>query len=168
MSREQLSPPSQPPIDRPSPGISDATARAVEQIEDAGAAIRSVTQDVLQSASDTQLLHNAFSFAARNVETVVNSTNAAMRGAEEVTHTAVEYGQRNLQQISAMVRNLAEARTLGELVTIHRDHSMAIVEDLLDETTRLNERLTRTFGEIVDTVLKQQSDVARTARRKAA
>lgn len=121
-----------------------------------------------QSAGEVPLLQSAMLAATRNVETMISSTNAAMRAAEDVTHTAVEYGQRNFQQISAMLRSFSEARSVADLVAIHRDHTRVILEDFVEEATRLGTDLSKRFGEMVDAVVKQEPDPADVTRRKAA
>lgn len=146
--------------------IAEQAAAATEKAaEHAAEAIRQVGS---KATGNVRLLHNALQLATRNVETVITTTNVALRGAEEVTQTAVEYGQRNLEQLSTTVRNLWEVRSVGDLVALHRDHTRAVVEDLLEERTRLSLHVTKTLGEIVDTVTKPQPEFIGAQQKKAA
>ena len=153
---------------RPDLIAAEAAAATQRAADSAVEAVRETVTKALPTTGDVQLLHNALLLATRNVETVISTTNVAMRGAEEVTQTAVEYGQRNLEQLSTMVRGLWEVRSVGDLVALHREHTRTAVEDLLEETTRLSLHLTKTLGEIVDTVTKPQPELISAAQRKAA
>ena len=149
--------------------IATEAAAATQRVADSAVeAVRETVTKALPTTGDVRLLHNALLLATRNVETVISTTNVAIRGAEEVTQTAVEYGQRNLEQLSTMVRGLWEVRSVGDLVALHHEHTRAAVEDLLEETTRLSMHLTKTLGEIVDTVTKPQPEFISPAQRKAA
>jgi hypothetical protein len=153
---------------RPDLIAAEAAAATQRAADSAVEAVRETVTKALPTTGDVQLLHNALLLASRNVETVINSTNVAIRGAEEATQTAVEYGQRNLEQLSTVVRNLWEVRSVGDLVALHREHTRSVVEDMLEETTRLSLHFTKTLGEIVDTVTKPQPEFISRPRQKAA
>ena len=160
------------------PGVSSATAQAASDrpdliAEQVAASTARVAEHVAEAVQQVgtkatgDALHNALLLATRNVETAISTTNVAIRGAEEVTQTAVEYGQRNLEQMSTLVRSLWEVRSVADLVALHREHTRTAVEDMLEETTRLSMHLTKTFGEIVDTVTKTQPDFISAVRKAA-
>jgi hypothetical protein len=165
---DQPAPHPQAASGRPDLIASEAAAVTQRAVDSAAEAVRETVAKALPTTGDVRLLHNALALATRNVETAISTTNVAIRGAEEVTQTAVEYGQRNLEQLSNMVRNLWEVRSVGDFVALHREHTRTVVEDLLEETTRLSLHLTKTLGEIVDTVTKPQPEFINAAQRKAA
>lgn len=158
-----------PTMDRPDLITSEAATTAEQAIDTAAETVREAVAKALPTTGDVQVLHNALLLATRNVETAISTTNVAIRGAEEITQTAVEYGQRNLEQLSDMVRHFWEVRSVGDLVALHREHTRAIVEDMLEETTRISQHLTRTLGEIVETATKQpQPEFTGTPQKRAA
>jgi hypothetical protein len=161
--------PAQTATERPDLITDEAVKTAEHATELAADAVREEVTKALPTTGDVRVMHDALLLATRNVETIISTTNVAIRGAEEITQSAVEYGQRNLEQLSDMVRHFWEVRSVGDLVALHREHTRAIVEDMLEETTRIGQHLTKTLGEIVETAAKQpRPELTGTPQQQAA
>jgi hypothetical protein len=167
-SRGQSDPSTGPQGEFDRPDLIAAEAEATESARRWNDAAQETKRQADVRMTELPLLENTLQLATRNVETLITSTNVAVRAAEDVAQTAVEYGQRNFEQLSALVRRLADVRSLSELITVQREHTHAVVENLLDETSRLTQQLSRRFGDIVDTAAKQETGTASAVRRRAA
>ncbi|MBX3478412.1 MAG: TIGR01841 family phasin [Brevundimonas sp.] len=78
----------------------------------------------------------------RNLEAVVASAAAAQKGAEALSAQTVAYAKKSWEDGVAASQNLAQARSVQELIELQTTFAKSAMETYLSEVTKMTETLT--------------------------
>lgn len=146
-----------PATAKPEPGVKAAPPRDAN----IGTGEEAVHAAVNRAAQQTRALfpftEQMVVISTRNVEALIASSYAAVRAAETLTQEAVEIGQRNFRQTTSMLRNLSEARSPTELLSIQSQYTHSLIEDAVEETARIGDTVIKAIGEIVEPIVARHT-----------
>lgn len=89
----------------------------------------------------------AGAFPQTDFSALASSSATAMKGAEELTREASEYARKSLEDASAMIQNLAAARSPVDLLRLQSEFARSALENAVSYSTKVSETVIRLTGE---------------------
>jgi phasin family protein len=119
------------------------------------------TENLMQMCDEV----NALARAA--VDANLKSVTAAARGWDESSKSAGHLVQENMSRLLSVGRNVAEAKSMRDLVTMQQDFMKDCIDLWMASTSKLSEITTRTAKDVVEPVAQHANETITRMMQKA-
>ncbi|WP_439545986.1 phasin family protein [Sandarakinorhabdus sp.] len=93
--------------------------------------------------------------ARANVDALIASARVATAGVEQVVAHLTEVSKKSFEESTAMMKNLAAAKTPNDLMQLQTEYAKAQFDTAVSEYSKLTEMMVKLAGEIMEPVQNQ-------------
>ena len=107
-------------------------------------------------------------FNKANIEAFVESAKIAAKGAQTAAQAAAEYGRKNFEATSTLVKSAAAVKTPTELFKLQGDFARSQFDGAVAEMSKSSERYLKLVGEIFQPIQSRYSVAAEELKTRLA
>lgn len=114
------------------------------------------------------LTKDATEFNKANIEALVESAKIAAKGAQTAAQAAAEYGRKNFEATSALVKSAAAVKSPTDLFKLQGDFARSQFDGAVAEMSKSSERYLKLVGEIFQPIQSRYSVAAEEIKSRLA